>query len=445
MNPSEILFKTRSFWIFFIVTSLTYLILNWIFSVNFVWNYDDASIVIESFMTYHRDEISLFEYLRIFVNNHPIAIERLLAVITYWLLGAIDIKVILLLSSLFPILLSYLINVDEHNIYKCYMTHILLLSFTNSVFLWTSASAVYFMPFFFFTVIVLKVLSREGSFWTAICLTVLLLLMFYSFSNSLVAIPILVAVFLLKKEKNRKTLFHLIPFIVISIVFLVDFYLSTNYVSSASVNDSGGMQLTLHGMLKGITFVLVYCGSFAKYLSFSPQYQVYLSFVFGLCLFCILLRHLYLNKKNVSPWFWLGLFGFGSGSLVMLGRFDGLDYQYAIDNRYEWFGVITLIAVMQMVMPDPNKMKLKSIASSFIIFTLLLAGLKTGWNTLNLPRYERLHHNRASHFLNETEFDIPFKTEKRNNDARKIKSLMLEAQEMGIFYINPDLYQYREL
>lgn len=430
------------YWLFFAVTSVVYLLLNWIFSVNFVWNYDDVFICVESFISYKKGEISIWEYLTTFTNDHPTLIERALNYVAYTLTGQINVKLILLFSSLFPVMLSYLITKNETNYLKRYLSHCLLLSFTNSIFLWVSASAIYFFPFFFFAIIVLFFLHSDYNHIKIIPFSVCLFLMFYSFSNSLAAIPILSLYFILQLKRDGMTqrLTYAIPFIIIGTLFVIDFYYTTNYSERSGIAENTALFETIFGLIKGVGFILVFCGSFAKYFSFSPDYQIVIAMIFGTVLLFLLIRHFYKNVSNPKPWFYMGLFAFGSGLLVMIGRFDGLDYYYALDNRYEWYGVIAALSVFQLIAPTIDQFKLRSIAGIFLLTVFALTGLKTGWNTLNLPRYKKLHFNRAINFMNGSTYDIPFKTEKRRNDALKVKPIMLEAADMGLFKINPEIY-----
>ena len=430
------------YWSFFTITSLIYIILNWMFSINFVWNYDDVFICIESFISYQKGEISLWEYLTMYLNDHPTIIERIFSLISFWVLGQINIKFLLLLSCFFPIILSYLVSNREPNYLKRYLSHCLLLSFTNSIFLWASASAIYFFPFFFFAIIMLYFLQAPFHATKLLPYSLCLFLMFYSFSNSLVSIPILSVYFLIQSriEGFRHIWPYVILFAIIASLFVFDFYHSTHYASSSDISADKALFGSVIKLLKGVGFVLIFCGSLAKYFSCSPDWQMTIAMAFGSLLLCLLLIDFYKNYSHPSPWFWIGLFTFGSGFLVMIGRFDGLDYYYALDNRYEWFGVLTVLSVLQLTLPEIGQLRLKSIATIFLLVVFTLTGLKTGWNTLNLSRYKRLHFNRAVNFMNGSEFDIPFKTDKRLRDALKVKPIMLEAEKMGIFKIDPKIY-----
>ncbi len=401
-------------------------------------------------MAYINGETTLWEYLTTYRNGHPIIMERIFTTLSYWLFGEINIKIILIVSSLFPILSSFVISYKEDSLVKKYFTHILLLSFTNSIFLWASASAVYFFPFFWFSLILLKLLPKRLDFVGLIAYAICLFLMFYSFSNSLVVLPVLVAYFFFQKIfQNKKLDFNkLFIFSIISIIFLRDYYVTTSYKSIEKVAMNDALIVSFEGVLSSIKFILVFCGSLAKYLSFYPSWQISFAMIFGLLLLLALMFHLVKYRANLNPWVWIGISIYLTGVMVAISRYDGSNYYYALDNRYEWFGVLNVLAVCHLLIPAESLSRKNIGKSLFLFLVFCLVGLKTGWNTLNLPRYKYHHESRASDFLNSLDnelYEIPFDTPNRALDALKVKPIMEDAEKLGLFDINPKYYLPRNI
>ena len=265
----------KCFWIYFVGSSIVYLILNYLFSVNFPWNHDDAVVCLSELNQYVNNETTMWEYLSSFKNGHPQIIQRALSLISLRIYGVVNIKLILLLCCSMTIALSSLIAYYEESIYLNYLTHFVLLGFTNSIFLWVSANAVYQFPFQFLLIYML--FSRDQ---TSLIRAILLagfasFLMLFSFSSGLAILPVLILVVLLRSlEHNDRVHYFSLSIIVVVGVFFCLFYLNQTAHFSSLTERVDPIPSKGFGIGKMIVFVCAFSGSIFKYTSFDIDGQV---------------------------------------------------------------------------------------------------------------------------------------------------------------------------
>jgi len=146
----------KCFWICFVGSSIIYLILNYLFSVNFPWNHDDAVVCLSELNRYVNNEVTLWEYLSSFKNGHPQIIQRILSLLSLSIYGAVNLKLILLLCCSMTVALSCLITYYEENIYVNYLRAILLAGFASLFMLFSFSSGLAILP-----VLIILVLLRS--------------------------------------------------------------------------------------------------------------------------------------------------------------------------------------------------------------------------------------------------------------------------------------------
>jgi len=428
----------KCFWICFVGSSIIYLILNYLFSVNFPWNHDDAVVCLSELNRYVNNEVTLWEYLSSFKNGHPQIIQRILSLLSLSIYGAVNLKLILLLCCSMTVALSCLITYYEENIYVNYLTHFVLLGFTNSIFLWVSANAVYQFPFQFLLIYML-ISRHQTSLLRAILLAGFAsLFMLFSFSSGLAILPVLIILVLLRsKEQNDRTHYFSLSVIIVVASSFILFYLNQTDHLNSSIGGGGHMRFDFSGLWEMIVFICAFSGSIFKYTSFDIDGQVVNSAIGGVILFLITIYFLFNSSTDRREWCLAALSIYVSGVLICIGRFDEIGLRLAVDNRYEFHGVFLLICLIKVVKEEFSTYKSLVFLGIFVLVGINT--LKIGWNTMNLPRYKQLHENRAIEFMRELEFSVPIEGKKRNAKSKKIKPIVLESLNLETFELDASL------
>ena len=312
--------------------------LTWNYSINFPLNPDDATVCLGEFPS-NLNIVSVFEYIFTTKNGHPQIIERLFSVFSYILLNEVNFTFINVASviAIFGFILIVHFKLKNWNV--TLVGSALLLSFQPIIFLWPSASAVYFFAYAF-AIISLLLITAEMKVYHYFLLALTTFLCILSFGNGIAIVPCL-AVYLIVRhfllhDVNSKMVIGVLSVIILDILIY-------KLVIHNDTSISLFISQFLEDPMRAIYFIIEMNGSVLKYLNILSVSNGAFVITTSLILLAACLVVLFRTSK-FTPELIIAitilLFCITSSAMAAIGR--AYDDGSGLANRYEFNSVFVL-------------------------------------------------------------------------------------------------------